>query len=139
MRNVDNACVQITSDKNIKFEENRRKIVFTNRDARSYKKVQVDGCAIVQGERCDNLLTSADENEERFVELKGTDVLHAIHQLERTIQMIGEYEDNRHAYVICTNVAPAYTTQIQKKKILFKQKYKSELVLKEKQHTVALY
>lgn len=138
MRNVDNACIQVTCDTNIKFEENRRKIIFQNPKALPYKKVKVDGCAILRGERCDNLLTSDDEHEERFVELKGTDVLHAIDQLEKSIRMIGEFTDNRHAYVICTNVAPAYTTQIQKKKLLFKREYSSELVLKEKSHTVLL-
>lgn len=138
MRNVDDACVQITRDRNIRFEENRRKIVFANPDQQVYKKVQVDGCAITQGERCDNLLTSDDEREERFVELKGTDVMHAIDQLERTIREIGEYNDDRHAYVICTNVAPAFNTQIQKKKKFFKERYKSELVVKEKQHVVSL-
>lgn len=73
------------------------------------------------------------------MELKGVDVMHAIEQLEATIVRLGEFDDNRHAYVICTNVAPAFTTLIQKKQALFKKKYKSELVIKEKQLTVSLY
>lgn len=73
------------------------------------------------------------------MELKGIDVMHAIDQLEQTILKIGEFDNNRHSYVICTNVAPAYTTSIQKKQRYFRQKYKSELLIKEKQYTVGLY
>lgn len=87
----------------------------------------------------DYLLTSFDEHEERYVELKGTDIMHAIDQLEESIKKIGEYDDNRHSYIICTNVAPAYNTRVQAKQKLFKQKYKSSLLIKEKQLIVKLY
>ena len=141
MRNVAEVCIQPTKDSKIKFEENKRKIIFLNPDRKDYKRVQVDGCAIDDKVtlRCDKLLVSADEHEERYVELKGTDVMHAIDQLESTIVRLGEFDDNRHAYVICTNVAPAYTTKIQQKALQFKRKYNSELVVKEKQLEVALY
>lgn len=141
MRNVAEVCIQPTKDSKIKFEENKRKIIFLNPDRKDYKRVQVDGCAIDDKVtlRCDKLLVSADEHEERYVELKGTDVMHAIDQLESTIVRLGEFDDNRHAYVISTNVAPAYTTKIQQKVLQFKRKYNSELVVKEKQLEVALY
>lgn len=141
MRNVAEVCVQPTKDSKIKFEENKRKIIFLNPDRKDYKRVQVDGCAIDDKVtmRCDKLLVSADEHEERYVELKGTEVMHAIDQLESTIQRLGEFDDNRHAYVISTNVAPAYTTKIQQKALLFKKKYNSELLVREKQLEVALY
>lgn len=141
MRNVAEVCVQPTKDSKIKFEENKRKIIFLNPDRKDYKRVQVDGCAIDDKVtlRCDKLLVSADEHEERYVELKGTEVMHAIDQLESTIVRLGEFDDNRHAYVISTNVAPAYTTKIQQKALLFRKKYRSELVVKEKQLEVPLY
>lgn len=141
MRNVAAVCIQPTKDPNIKFEENKRKIIFLNPNRLEYKKVQVDGCAINDKAtiRCDKLLVSADEHEERYVELKGTDVMHAMDQLEGTIVRLGEFDENRHAYVISTNVAPAYTTKIQKKAAHFKKKYRSELIVREKQLEVALY
>lgn len=140
MRDVASVCVEPTTDSRIKFEENKRKIIFLNPKRMDYKKVQVDECAITDKVtmRCDNLLVSADEHEERYVELKGTEVLHAIDQLEATILRLGEFDDNRHAYVISTNVAPAYTTKIQQKALLFKKKYNSELLVREKQLEVAL-
>lgn len=140
MRNVADVCVQPTTDSKIKFEENKRKIIFLNPERLSYKKVQVDGCVINdKGMRCDKLLVSDNENEERYVELKGTDVMHAIDQLEATIQRIGEFYGNRHAYVISTNVAPAYNTKIQMKAKYFRKKYHSGLLVKEKQLEEALY
>lgn len=139
MKNVESACISLTKDSQIKFEENKRKIIFQNPSRRSYKKVKVDGCAIKTGQKCDDLLVSQDEYEERYVELKGIDVMHAIDQLEQTILKIGEFDNNRHSYVICTNVSPAYTTSIQKKQRYCRQKYKSELLIKEKQYTVGLY
>ena len=140
MKNVDRMCVQSTTDTRIKFEENKKKIVFRNPNHSLYKKVQVDGCAINdRAIRCDKLLVSDDEHEERYVELKGTDVTHAIDQLESTIVRLGEFDDNRHAYVISTNVAPACTTTIQKKVMLFKRKYNSDLVLREKSLELPLY
>lgn len=139
MRNKIEACIRPSTDSQIKFEEFNRKIIFLNPNHELYQKVQVDGCTITDGIKCDKLLLSADEHEERYVELKGTDVMHAIDQLEATIIRLGEFGDNRHSYVICTNVAPAYTTQIQKKQVLFKKRYRSKLVVKEKQMIVNLY
>lgn len=52
---------------------------------------------------------------------------------------LGEFDDNRHAYVISTNVAPAYTTKIQQKALYFKKNYHSELLVREKQLEVVLY
>lgn len=139
MRNKVATCITPTTDTKIKFEENNRKILFLNPKRVEYKKVQVDGCILTDGIRCDNLLLSVDEHEERYVELKGVDVIHAIDQLEETIVKLGEYDDCRHSYVISTNVAPAYTTKIQLKQLYFKRKYNSELIIREKQLEVALY
>ena len=139
MRNKVEACICETKDSQIKFEENKRKIVFENPSRLSYERVDVDGCTINEGVRCDKLLLSADEREERYVELKGTDVIHAIDQLEETIKRLGEYTDNRHAYVISTNVAPAINTNRQAKIKYFKEKYCAELKIQEKQLTVSLY
>ncbi len=139
MKNKVSACITPTTDSKIKLEEKGRKIIFDNPNRLRYLKVQVDGCVFKAGTiKCDWLLLSADEQEERYVELKGTDVMHAIDQLAQTIDRLGEYDSNRHVYVICTNVAPAYTTQVQKKQKLFKKTYNAELIIREKQMTVSL-
>ena len=53
---IDEACVQCTTDSNIKFEERKKKIVFHNPHHKECLKIQVDGCAIKVGNKCDNLL-----------------------------------------------------------------------------------
>ena len=98
----------------------------------------MDGCALLDGEKCDNMLCSNDEREERYVELKGSDVPHAIAQLRTTIVKLGEFDDNRHSYVVCTKVAPQITTIIQKAKVEFWRRFKSELQVKESPLDVAL-
>ena len=139
MRNKVETCISQTTDSQIRFEENKRKIIFLNPQRLPYERVDVDGCTIKEGVRCDKLRLSADEREERYVELKGTDVMHAIDQLEETIKRLGEYTDNRHAYVISTNVAPAINTKRQAKIKYFKERYGAELKIQEKQLKVSLY
>lgn len=138
MKKVDSSCIVETRESRIKFEENKRKIIFLNPGARPYKKVQVDGCAIRQGLKCDNLLVSGDESEERYVELKGKDVMHAVEQLEATIRELGQHAGNRHAYIICTKVLPAYDTRIQGAQKMFRKQYNSALVVKANQLSVDL-
>lgn len=138
MRTLDCACCTTTKRRRIVFTENGRRICFINQHERSYIMVNVDGCAIKQGVRCDNLLLSEDKQEERYVELKGTDIVHAIEQLEATIQTLGEHDGNRHAYVICTKVAPKYKTCMQKWARKFKDNYNSKLVIRSNSHEVNL-
>lgn len=138
MRNVPDICVKDCADANIVFEQNRRRVCFYNPNRQICKCVQVDGCAITEGIRCDNMLTFHDERCEYFVELKGTDVKHAIEQLRVSIQTLGEFTDDRSAYVVSTNVAPALTTTIQRAKRDFRTKFQAELIIKEKQADIRL-
>lgn len=138
MRNVPSRCVVKTTDSKVKFEENKRVIVFENPQRYVFMRVQVDGCAIKEGLRCDNLLTSEDELSEYFVELKGTDISHALKQLSASIEQLGQNCGNRHCYIVSTNLAPSFNTMLQRAKQNFLKSYKSELLLKEKRLIVKL-
>lgn len=138
MRNVPGTCVTSVSHSQIKFEENKRTIYFLNPSRKVYQCVQVDGCAITKGIRCDKMLTSTDEHSEYYVELKGTDVGHAISQLQTSIETLGEYNEDRHAYVVSTNVVPALSTLLQRAQKVFRDRYNAELRVKEKVLEVAL-
>lgn len=48
-------------------------------------KIHIDGCLIKSGVRCDYLLIDCSRNKAYFVELKGSDFLHAVNQLSRSI------------------------------------------------------
>lgn len=138
MRNIPPRCVYKTTDSKIKFEENKRVIVFENPRHCVFMRVQVDGCAIKEGLRCDNLLISEDESSEYFVELKGTDIAHALQQLSVSIERLGQNSSDRHCYIVSTNQAPAFNTMVQRAKQKFLKEYKSELLLKEKRLSVKL-
>lgn len=128
MRNVPSVCVKETTDSRITFCEKRSVIHFLNPKRYEYKRVAVDGCAIKSGLKCDNLLTNQDEKEERFVELKGTDIPHGIDQLRASIQLLGEYSEGRKAYLVFTACSTAAQTKIQIAKIEFKRRFNAELI-----------
>ena len=59
-------------------------------------------------------------------------------QLRVSIQTLGEFTDDRSAYVVSTNVAPALTTTIQRAKRDFRTKLQAELIIKEKQADILM-
>jgi len=130
MREVPSICIVKTNDSVIQFREKRSKICFNNAKRKYFKRVQVDGCAIKEGLRCDNLLCSEDEHDEYYIELKGSDIAHAISQLRNTITQIGQYDYNRHSYIVCTKFAPQLSTKLQIAKKYFKSRFKSDLIVK---------
>ena len=130
MRNVPSVCITETNQSVIKFEEKKSVIKFNNPQRLTYKMVAVDGCALKEGVKCDKLLCSADEQEERYVELKGQDIKHAIEQLAATILKLGEFNSHRYAYVSCTKVAPRIRTDIQTAQLRFKKDFNATLLVK---------
>ncbi len=137
MIEIDKACIQNTTDSHIKFEERKKKIIFHNSDRKECLKIQVDGCAIKAGDKCDNLLKvgKADQQgPEYYVELKGEDVGHALTQIIQTIRIIHNDHSPVMAFIICTNVSPALSPKIQQFKKQLKERYNATVVIKERQH-----
>ncbi len=138
MRIISEEHKQRVTNKIIVFTENKKTIRFKNPDQEEYIKVHIDGEAIKEGERCDYLLTSGNEKEEYFIELKGENIVKATSQLKTTIQNVGEFTENRNSYIICTNVAPALTTKIQQFKQEFYKKFSAKLEVKSRQLEISL-
>lgn len=141
MRGIDENCIQRTDDSKIKFEENGKKIVFVNSKKLICYKIQVDGCAIKSGVRCDKLLKVGDlnkEGNEYYVELKGTDVLHAVDQIYSSIRIL--HNDNSHidAIIIFSNMSPKFSSKIQLAKARLKKDYNAKLTLYERVYTTKL-
>lgn len=129
-------CVVETTDSQIKFEEKKKVIIFHNPQRKSCLKVQVDGCVVksTQETKCDNLLVE-DNGNEHFVELKGTDVAHALKQLDGTILKLTDKANKTKkvfAYVVCTNIAPQISGFVQKMKAKFFTQYKAKLDIRER-------
>lgn len=137
MIKIDEVCIQYTTDSHIKFEERKKKMIFHNPDRKECLKIQVDGCAIKTGDKCDNLLKegkAGQQGREYYVELKGEDVGHAMRQIIQTIQTIHNDRSPVMAFIICTNVSPKLNTEIQKFKKLLKDRYNAAVVIRERQH-----
>ncbi len=138
MKEVDKLCIRETKESNIKFEEKKSKIVFQNQRRDVYYCVQVDGCAIKTGIRCDNMLTN-EEGMEFYIELKGCDVNHAILQLEETIKQLSEDYANlpKKAFIVSTR-QPSVDVKIQNAKKKFYKCYNAELLVKNTPVTFVL-
>jgi len=141
MRGIDENCIQKTDDSNIKFEENGKKIVFVNSKKLICHKIQVDGCAIKIGVRCDKLLKVGDlnkEGKEYYVELKGTDVVHAVDQIYSSIGVLHNDKSPIEAFIIFSNMSPKFSSKIQLAKSKLKRDYNATLSLYERVYTTKL-
>lgn len=136
MKNIDRICITETDQSNIKFEENKSKIIFKNSLREKVICIQVDGCAIKSGMRCDNMLVRP-SGIEYYIELKGCDVNHAIEQLEATIKILSKdvFSLPKFAFIVATKY-PAIDVKIQRATKLFKKKYHVDLIVK---NTPVLY
>lgn len=109
-----------TRDSNIKFEEQKSKIVFVNKLKKSCLKVDVDGGVVPSNTstaRCDKLLVEKSVPLFCFVELKGVDVEHAIKQLEASLgdsRLNPNCNQQKLAFVVGKNHYPASSPLIQK-------------------------
>ncbi|MBS6240565.1 MAG: hypothetical protein KH897_19885 [Bacteroides sp.] len=122
-------CTLETTDKILVLEENKRKCIFSNPESQVLIKIIVDGCQITEGTRCDFLVLDQQKNE-YFVELKGKDIPHAIEQLEATIKQLSSSAGLQKTAIIVSSRHPSNDTSIQRAKVLFKKKYKVDLISK---------
>lgn len=129
MINFEN-CQEIKKEKRIVLKEKQSKITFCNISGHDVRKIIIDGCLLNEGFRCDFLLILPDDLE-YYIELKGSDITHAVHQIENTIEFISKDKLNqpKKSFIISTR-CPLASTQIQNFKMKFKKNYRSELIIK---------
>jgi hypothetical protein len=85
----DEACLAFFDNRKIiNVEENGRKFVGINAKQKLFALYHVDGCILIEGQKCDFLLLNADEWIAYFIELKGSDLTHAIRQINTTITQL---------------------------------------------------
>lgn len=108
-----------TSVSNIKFEEQKSKIVFVNRKDNECLKINVDGGIVSTAEsffRCDKLLVDKSKLLFCFVELKGGDIEHAIEQLESSLKdsrLNPKCSQEKKAFIVGKNHYPVSSPLIQ--------------------------
>jgi hypothetical protein len=96
------------------------------------EQIEVDGCAITEGPRCDWLVRVIDDKpiEEIFVELKGAGVSPAIIQLRESITKLSVQKNThqKRAVIVFTR-NPMSGTDIQIQKVKFFKDFRASLVM----------
>lgn len=125
-------CSKHINHKRIVFQEMRSKLTILNPKQVLVEKVEVDGCEITKGIRCDFFMQKAKEKDiEYYIELKGQDLKHALEQIERTISILSEdaKKQKKVSFIICTR-SPLSSATIQNFRVRFKKKFNSSLIIR---------
>lgn len=117
-------CTETIHHKIITVEENKRKFIIKNNNAKKVNRVRVDGCLIdEQIEKCDYLFEIYDKVNiilVIYLELKGKDIKKAYDQLVSTITYCKDKHNKftRECYVVASRVPKAGTElQVLKKNL----------------------
>lgn len=98
--NEKKLCCCHAFDNHFEFQHNNRPIVvltdkgsstsykYHNKTSDHLAKYQIDGGLITDGVRCDYLLLNCEKKHSIFIEIKGSDLLHAVDQLDRSIDLL---------------------------------------------------
>jgi hypothetical protein len=125
-------CAEDRCDKKIVLQENKSKITFLNPNQDKILIIKVDGCEISDNEtlRCDYALMPSEEVE-IYVELKGSDIVHAVEQIKSTIQLLSDNPQKikKLCFVVSTRV-PKQTTNIQQLQSQFKKNFNASFRVK---------
>ena len=110
--------------------ENRKVVTFKDKGSATYKypnkdnnhlaKYRVDGGLIAdKGKKCDYLLLNCERKSSYFIELKGSDISHAIDQIERSIDELKKNLPNFSVFarIVLTRVNTTHLIDCKLKKL----------------------
>ena len=116
-------CNELTNNSSIVVRENRREFRIDNRLKIQINRVEVDGCLITEGQKCDYLFEIIEQNRVFYVELKGSHINEAVRQLEATIEFCqNKHRNSQKGSFIVASKVPKSRTKIQNLKKEFKKR-----------------
>ncbi|MBD9468002.1 hypothetical protein [Pseudoxanthomonas sp. PXM01] len=128
-------CRNVTKDSNVKVAEGARSAVFKNLKKAAYHRVRVDGC-LIKNKTAADFMVSCPGVGSVVVELKGTDVEHAVDQIDATLEHVKGCEKLKElrpfaGLVVCARY-PRFDTGLQRltKKFVAKHKVPIHVVAK---------
>ncbi|MEI4517828.1 MULTISPECIES: hypothetical protein [unclassified Stenotrophomonas] len=77
----------VTDVSRVKVEENGRSAIFVNEEKRTFHRVKVDG-GLVKDTLCADYVVSKQDVGSVVIELKGTDIEHAVDQIDATVTIM---------------------------------------------------
>jgi hypothetical protein len=123
----------------ISVEECGRKFIIHNPNQETVRKVKVDGCLINDHrKRCDYLFEIGRTCKcVIYLELKGSDIGHAIEQLISTLELLKHlHENNIRVCVIVARRVPRAGPKVQVLKVKMAKKYQVRLITKTDSTTI---
>lgn len=88
----------------VKDKGNRPKYRGLNNEEKLFATFLVDDCLIKEKKiKCDFLIVNCEEKIAYFIELKGSDVVHALRQIGRSINVLEKYLDG---HAVCARIVP---------------------------------
>ncbi len=122
---IKKSCINRNNGSIISVSENSMRFEIINNRRQNYFIIRIDGCQICgEEQRCDYVIVE-EVNTCYFIELKGSDVSHAVKQLSNTIKLlisntfICNY-DSIECYIVCSQ-SPSMTASAQSDILLFKR------------------
>lgn len=116
------SCIKFVNHSQIKCEEKQSKFVLLNPQRKPVEYITVDGCIYPRGHHdlcCDYALNFDDKT--IFVELKGSDIAHAIKQILATKQAAKFTINPDKIAVVVSSKTPKDDSSIQKQKSILKK------------------
>lgn len=126
---------QATTNRRIVFAAQGKRIEFVNARERTVRQIELDRETLPSdfGPRCDGVLVGDESmaRHEHYVELKGSNVRHALEQLENTLQRLSRdlTHQRKSCYAICSRV-PRVGTDVQIAQRRFRTRYAARLSLR---------
>lgn len=138
----DSDCVKVTKVTKVKVGEKGKQAVFLNPDKQEFSVARIDGCTIVNKTACDYLV-SRENLAGVLVELKGTDLPHALKQIELTLDYLRKTKigfQRMAALIVCRAPSrhPSFTTKIQRIKDRLMTRYRMPLHIVTGNHEYTL-
>jgi hypothetical protein len=96
----DDRSVAVLKDKGASTEYR-----YENKSKDHLSKYRIDGGLIASGAKCDYLLLNCEKKKAFFIELKGSDFIHAIEQIDKSIDVLKSdlpATFSIHARIVCT-------------------------------------
>lgn len=123
---IDAKCIEDKTDSNIKCPDGKRSATFENGGHECYRKIRIDGCAVIEGPRADWVIEKGDAAV--IIELKGRDVEYAANQINATATLwLKEKRCSRMAGLIVARQYPRASASMQLKQQTFARKFKGPL------------
>lgn len=114
---LKNNCCDTHNKALFTLSENKSRVIFSNKENVEINCYKIDGCCIVDGERCDYLINIESLSMSFLIELKGCDIKKAISQLYTTSNYLKSDLKSTVYWIISSTRCPMSSSEVQIEKI----------------------